>query len=175
MFNTPLLILIAFILLFNILKHNDEKFSTTKPYVFFLILISIVSITGMVLCKHYFLKRLHHSATIRSFEDSFMTWAIQKFNTYFFHSIIVTLILVFILSLAIMLVKNTKGILMYSLSYITIVCMILLPIISFIYGLSTINKLFDIAIYIQVIFIFEMNMFLIPLVIKRIRLKRARD
>lgn len=122
---TAFLIFIFFILLFNVIRSFDKHYNTAKPYVLLITVLSVVGIAGIYLCRYLYTMRFNKKAVDRFFEDSYISWASQKFNTFFFISILVVFIFVLAMSTFFILSKNRKTIIWECSNYITVTFMIL--------------------------------------------------
>ena len=110
MLTTAFLIFIFFTLLFIVINSLTKRYSTRKPFALLIPVLSIVGIAGITLCRYLYTMRFNKKAVDRFFEDSYITWATQKFNTFFFISVLAIFLLVLVVSIFFILSKNTNSI-----------------------------------------------------------------
>lgn len=128
---------------------------------------SIVGVAGMIINRLRFVKALDRQVVIGNIDDSFVDWAINKYDAFGTISIIIISVIILSSSLYLVFYKIKRGLLWSNISFILIGVMIINIIAGVWYGLGTINKMFDIAGYLSLLTVFEFLALHIPFVIKR--------
>lgn len=160
---------LGILLISNCILSFGQSTIMKKCYIILSSIFTIIGIYGMVIIRSLFISRFNKNAIVRHFDTNFVTWAINKFDTYAIYSILLTcLVIVFLLLLLFFTRKNKQGFVWTYMSAIVICFMIINLYAGFWYGLGTINKEFDIAFYIVQLTFSEIFVLYIPLIIKRI-------
>lgn len=165
---SPIAIFIILIVFFNCMISFGKSKWMNLCYIILSSVLSIIGIAGMILMRPIFIARINKSANIRELDSEFLTWAIKKFDTYAVFSIIATCIIILLFLIYFLVLKKREGFLWNNTSFILIIFMITNFFIGIVYGISTINKMFDVAGYIMQLIIAEIFTLSIPLVTKRI-------
>ncbi|WP_157668695.1 hypothetical protein [Lachnoclostridium phytofermentans] len=164
----PIAIFIILVVIFNCVISFGKSKWMNLCYIFLSSVLSILGIAGMILIRPVFLARIDKNTNFREFDPEFLTWAIKKFDIYAVLSIIATCIIILFFLLYFLILKKREGFLWSNATSILILLMITNFFIGFVYGIGTINKMFDVAGYIMQLIIAEIFALTIPLVIKRI-------
>lgn len=164
----PITIAIVIIIIGNSIISFGKSKILNLCSIIFSSALSVVGIVGMIVIRFRFLESLNRNARIQSFSPEFSSWAIEKFDSYAIVSITITCVVVIAFLIGLLFHKKIK--IKFLWTY-TSVIIISIMIINFIacswYGLSTINKLFDISRYLSELSTYEFFVLHIPLVVKK--------
>lgn len=138
-------------------------------------IFSLVGIVGMIINRPQFMKALDRQADIRNIDADFVAWAISKYDAFWINSMIIISVIILASSLYLVIHKNKGELLWPIISFSLIGVMIINIIAGVCYGLGTINKLFDVAVYVSQITVFEFLALHIPFVIKRFLEQKTYD
>ena len=135
-----------------------------KLYLGIISLVSIVSSVTVFFVKPFLASKLAQNAYI---DDSFIMWAIGKYNTFAKITIPVTIAIIIIL--VFVAHKTDKTSKAYkAIPKIAVIYMVGISFVSIWYGLGTVNKYFDLGSYISVIALCQAGIMFIPIVYIRI-------
>lgn len=143
-----------------------------KCYILLSSVLSIVGIVGMITTRPRFIASLNKTASRREFDSDFVTWAIEKFDSFVVISIIATCLIIIFLLFHLFLTMNKRGFVWTNISGTVIFLMIINFLAGVWYSFGTINKFFDIAGYILNLSIFEFFALHIPLIVKRMLMRK---
>lgn len=164
----PITIAILLIIIGNCIIAFGKSKILNLSHIILSSIFSIVGIVGIIITRTQFIKRLNKNAIIRSFENDFVTWAIEKFDHFAVISIISICTIIILFLLYFCLSKNKSGFLWNNTTVIIVSIMIINFISGLWYSLGTINKLFDVAGHISNLTAYEFFALHIPLLVKRI-------
>lgn len=164
----PVAILLIVIVTGNCILSLRKSNLMNKCYIILSSLFSIMGIVGMIIIRPLFLESLYRNANNRKFDSGFVAWAIKKFDSYAFISIIV-ISSVIVFSLFYFFISENRDSFVWANTTTFIIALMVINFIAVIwYSLGTINKLFDIAGYIMQLSAAEFFALHIPIVVKRI-------
>lgn len=163
----PAKLVIMAIILCNCLISFSKNKILTKCYFIVSSIFSLVGIVWILLIRSRFHYLLNKQGNLHNFELDFITWAVEKFDTFAIPSIVINSILILGLFLYLLLNKGRGGFVWENTTGFVVSIMILNFFTSICYGFETINKIFDVAKFITQIATAEFFVLHIPLIVKR--------
>lgn len=163
----PVTLVLIIIVISNCIISFGKSNLMNKYYLILSSVFSIIGIVGLIIIRPCFIASLNRNAIRREFDSDFVTWAIEKFDSFVVISIIVTCSIIIFLLLYLFLNKKKSGFVWDNITGIVIALVIINFVTQVWYSFGTINKFFDIAGYISQLSIAEFFALHIPLVVKR--------
>ena len=164
----PIAAFIILLVLCNCMISFGKHRWMNQCYIVLSSILSIIGIMGMILMRPIYIARLNKRDKIRDLGSDFITWAIDKFDTYALLSIIATCIILLLFLIYFIILKKRDGFVWDYATPFLIFFMVVNFVIGIIYSIGTINKLFDVSGYIMQLIIAEIFALYVPLVTKRI-------
>ena len=169
---SPVAIVVIIIVISNCLMSFGKGNVLNKCYIFLSSVLSLVGIAGIITTRPRFITSLNKTASRREFDSDFVTWAIEKFDSFAVISIIATCLIIIFLLIHLFLTRNKRGFVWTNITGIVIFLMIINFLAGVWYSLGTMNKFFDVAGYISNLSVSEFFVLHIPLVVKRMLMRK---
>lgn len=165
---SPVIITLIIIVLGNCIISFGKSKLLNRCYIVLSSIFSVAGMAGIFLIRPHLLESLNRKANTGNIDSDFVSWAIEKFDSFAVVSIPPNSAVILFLLFLLVLNKNKTGFIWTNTTIIIISMMAINFIAGICYGFGTINVLFDLAGYISQLTAFEFFVLHIPLVIKRI-------
>lgn len=169
----PVAILLIIIVISNCLIGFGKSNLLNKSYILLSSVLSLVGIAGIITTRPRFIASLYKNSSRGEFDSHFVTWAIEKFDSFAVFSIIATCLIIIFLIIHLFLTRNKRGFIWTNITGTVIFVMIINFLAGVWYSLGTINILFDVAGYISNLTVSEFFALHIPLIVKRILIGKS--
>ncbi|KGK88362.1 hypothetical protein DP73_12775 [Desulfosporosinus sp. HMP52] len=164
----PVAILLIIIVISNCFISFGKSNLLNKSYILLSSVLSLAGIVGIITTRPRLIESLYKNASRGEFDSDFVTWAIEKFDSFAVISMIATCLITIFLTIHLFLTRNKRGFVWTNITGTVIFLMIINFLAGVWYSLGTINILFDVAGYISNLTVSEFFALHIPLIVKRI-------